>query len=245
MVYYVFDLDQTLVGDIGPFNKYLEQLEAQRINTSSRNIYTIFVQKIANQEASNNPIGLLRPGILSFMKQISDEKTKGLCQGAVIYSNNSYLKNLEFVRDVIEMVLGKTLFCACIERHHPTRPGPDKTNNPPKTFDELKNILLNEKACNANETLEPKDIVFFDDIHDHQLRKELPKTNYNHVEAYTKKPNLSMIHTLYNQALLEIKQIGGRFNYTYKNRLKQKKEQRKRRYQQKKSKKNKRSTNRI
>ena len=207
MVYYVFDLDQTLIGDIGPFTDYLENFKDQELSNPP-NAYTYFVKLIADQEASENPIGLLRPEILKFMNQIAKQNEARICQGAVIYSNNSYLKSLEFVRDIIHTYLGvKNLFCACIERHHAGRPGHNITNNPPKSFEELKKILLDENICNVTQNLQLKDIIFFDDRQEkHTIYNEFQSLNltqnYIQVEEYKAPYEINRSNKSYEDLIL-------------------------------------------
>jgi hypothetical protein len=261
MVYFVFDLDQTLV-DIGEslYNKLYTIHK-----TKSNEIYQSFVYECAEQETGSNPIGLLRPGLVQspflpegfvpYMDQILALYQKGICQGVILYSNNGYLPCLTFIKDLIHTILNiETPFiCQCIHRSYPGRP---KSNDPSKTWEELHRIVTNLDDPNNFCTIanfEPSNVVMFDDRPDHLIRSELG-ANYIHVAPYTIKSNREQFlekDIITIQAALDrytssspIK-LGGSFNYTRKNWLKQRKEQRKRKYRKKSNKKKKKAKNRI
>jgi hypothetical protein len=145
------------------------------------------------------------------------------------------------------------LICQCIHRSYPGRP---KSNDPSKTWEELHRIVTNPDDPNNFCTItnfEPSNVVMFDDRPDHLIRSELG-ANYIPVAPYTIKSNKEQIlekDTTTIQAALDkytssspIK-LGGSFNYTRKNWLKQRKEQRKRKYRKKSNKKKKKIKNRI
>jgi len=180
MVYFVFDLDSTL-ADIAPVYFYLELLK--RLESTSYNMgiiaYKHFVDVILERETNlRNPLYILRPRILDIFTDIYGLKQMRRCEGVVIYSNNGYLPCLEFVRDLIEQFLGvKKLICTCVYLRDK-----DRKDGSKKTWRDLKRILVDR--CDANPSLGPESVVFFDDLPDHVLRNQLPPENYIHVEAY-------------------------------------------------------------
>ena len=263
MAYFVFDLDLTL-ADI-PLEVYNELSIIQQvpINADRQHRYNEYVKFIAGDELNiitNSVIqnGMLRPEIIPYMVQILNLKLRGRCKGIVIYSNNRDLINLEFVRDVlIECIRRSTedipidtirsLFCLCIHRLYPGRP--TNTMNPPKTWPELRDIMLdNREACDITGSIFPEDIYFFDDMR-HTIASQLPPNHYFQVVPYNKDGvNANVIKNIVDSDLQSFQVAidavgssslgGGRYKHTMKNRLKQKKQMRKRKY----SKKNKRKS---
>jgi hypothetical protein len=262
MVYFVFDLDQTLV-DIGD-QLFTKLYRLQKLN--SNELYQSFVYECADQETGSNPIGFLRPGLvrspflpegfIPYMDQILALYQKGICQGVILYSNNGFLPCLTFIKDLIHTILNidTPLICQCIHRSYPGRP---KSDDPSKTWEELHRLVTNpndpENTCTIH-NFELSNVIMFDDRPDHIIRHELG-ANYIHVAPYTIKSNREQylekdVATIqsalnrYDSSSLFI-QFGGSFNYTRKNWLKQKKEQRKRKYRKKSNKKKKKAKNRI
>jgi len=180
MVYFVFDLDSTL-ADISPIYFYLELLV--RLSSVSvhmaRTAYKHFLQEILEREANpRNPLYILRPRILDKFIDIKGLIQMKRCEGVAIYSNNGYLPCLEFVRDLIhEFLETNDIICTCIYLRDR-----DRRDGSKKTWRDLKDILVDR--CGADPSLGPESVVFFDDLPDHDLRKQLPPENYIHVEAY-------------------------------------------------------------
>ena len=143
----------------------------------------------------------------------------------------------ETMKDVDEELL-KRFFCLCIHRLYPGRP--QTTDNPPKTFEELETIMLaNKEACRiTGSTISPKDIYFFDDmVPRHRIETEL-KDHYFQVLPYKRnRTNIERLKasdkTTFQRAISMVRisaVSGGYYNYTMKNRIKQKKQQRKHKY---------------
>jgi len=187
MVYFVFDLDQTLAD--------LEDADYKTITTYKNNseLYPKLVKEYAERETGPDPIGLLRfglvrspflpPGFKPYMEQILQLKQLGICQGVIIYSNNGCLECLHFVKDVIHMILGvNDLFCQCIHRKYPGRPY-SQIGNPPKTWTELKMLVETANTSCAINRFVPENVVFFDDLPDHKLRLQ-PRLTYVTVLPY-------------------------------------------------------------
>jgi len=266
MAYFVFDLDLTL-ADI-PMEVYneLSIIQQVSVNANRQHRYNEYVKVIADDELkilTNSVIqnGMLRPEIIPYMVQILNLKLRGRCKGIIIYSNNRDLINLEFVRDVlIECIRRSTedipidtirsLFCLCIHRLYPGRP--TNTMNPPKTWPELRDIMMdNREACDITESLSPEDIYFFDDmIPRHTIAFQIPRDQYFQVIPYHRdKPEnykdikesdvFSFEKVIYKLGYETNSLGGGIYRHTMKNRLKQKKQMRKHKYSKKNKRKNK------
>ena len=178
MVYYVFDLDNT-IGDFYTTFYLVSDLRSDTISEHRQIIlkppeeiipniqkaYKYFVHQIAIREKSNNPIGLLRPGIIDIMKMINIQKLTGTCRGVILYSNNGNLETLEFARDIIHDALQtRTLILDCIHLHHPYRNKEVRKineNASPKKWATIQKILTEGKCKAINP--KPEEVVFFDD----------------------------------------------------------------------------------
>jgi hypothetical protein len=57
----------------------------------------LFVKRVVEEENSNTPLGILRPGILPIMEKLHSLKKRGKLTSIIIYSNNKCLPCLEFV----------------------------------------------------------------------------------------------------------------------------------------------------
>lgn len=213
MSYIVFDLDATL-AELDPIFYFLCDLRhdsmtdivpPEELATPLDIAYKSLVQQIADIEASQFPIGLLRPGILDVMSDLNELKKAGLVKGVIIYSNNGYLSNLELVRDIIHAYLKvDDLFCdliywghkdRTIEHTEPRRPGAAN-----KTWEVLSNILVNG-PCKADASITPKQVYFVDDQLHPNLMQKLKGRNYKIVEPYTFKASFERLAEIYKNAL--------------------------------------------
>lgn len=211
MSYVVFDLDQTLadVRTVSYFlvsftlksyiveNKpYLTDYFTDELDDQLARAYAIFVERIAREEQSAQPLGILRPGILEIMKQISTMES--IVKGVAIYSNNQYLPNLRFVRDIIHHSIGKPIIGSCIHWGHPYRSN-DRMSSMTKTWITLQAILIDQGAPH---TLTGDRVFFFDDQNHPQLRVEL---HYYQVPEYYSDRTLDRIAAIYLTSLEEAK----------------------------------------
>jgi len=191
MVHFVFDLDATL-ADV-TFIYYciiaLRNRDAHPalLGDLETNVaYALFVQDVLSAERSATPLGVLRPGVLSVMEKLHAMKKKGLVTSVTIYSNNQYLPNLEFVRDVIHAHVGsKHLISQCIHWNHPLR-NQERSLYPhlyPKTWNGLLTILSQTSPNGSYRRIMAKDVFFFDDMDHIDLQNTL-QANYYKVPAY-------------------------------------------------------------
>ena len=211
MSYVVFDLDETLADltlvyhflmslrikdhilETQPYMIYFFPLEEQ-LNRA----YERFVEQILKEELSANPLGILRPGLLPIMKQLAALKQKGAVKGVVIYSNNSHLPSLHFVKDIIELHTGP-LFDDCIHWLHPSRD--DDKVNPfvMKSWSTLSRIL-HEGPTHAPFHLSPHHVYFFDDLNHMDLVHAL-KEQYYQVPAFHSFASVDRISDIYAESL--------------------------------------------
>ena len=184
-MYFVFDLDGTLA------NLYSEFYFVMSLQNSTN--YVKFINKIAEIEASPNPLGILRPGILYVM-----EKLHKLKSNVMIYSNNGNIESLEFVKDVIHAHLKGNLIKKCIHLDHSLRSIVPKNSMYDKTWEELKHIL---ETFNTN--VEPNEVYFFDD----REHKNLFNVNYILVPEYTFVASFNRIAEIYKTITNDVKTI--------------------------------------
>jgi len=203
MAHFVFDLDATLADLTMVYHCVaalrvhhpLSQAPTTVLAPASvpvlETAYALFVKKILAQ----NTLGILRPGLLDVMKKLHLMKRRGLVASVIIYSNNHYLPNLEFVRDLIHAHVGSNrLISQCIHWDHPLR-NQERTLFPqlyPKTWNGLCAILLHT----VHGTLPmAKDVLFFDDMDHIDLQNTL-QSNYYKVPAYQATlPLQPLLHT--------------------------------------------------
>ena len=218
--YFIFDMDETLAELYSVYyfiaslrlKETLERVnkdEANNIpeslNTSLNKAYNKFVEDVLSEEISNEPLGILRPGVLDVMKRLYNLQKQGLVKHVLIYSNNGHLQSLEFIRDLIHKHLGTNkLIMDCIHWHHPMRDEerlirPGAAN---KTWNVIKNIMVNG-LCNAPSDLGPDNVFFFDDL-DHKDLQNALGNNYYKVPAYNFKASFDRIADIYKEALLSL-----------------------------------------
>lgn len=209
MVYLVFDMDATLT-DLSSIHVLLWELEDREHNILINEIYKLLIKKVLALELSDKPLGILVPGILDIMKEAKRCKDAGKVEGVVIYSNNSVSTSLCFIRDLIHSYLkSNDLIVDLIHRGHPTRylAGEElqtaAPNTFPKTWKTLKRILI-EGPAKAPKTIEPKDVIFIDDVLHTDLRRELPLKNYVHIAPYIFRCSFDNVANIYLDCLDEL-----------------------------------------
>ena len=213
MSYVVFDLDETMADltvahpfllslrikdHILEFHPYMIYFFPTALETMLDQAYETFVERVLKAELSAEPLGILRPGLLPIMKQLAALKRKGLVRGVVIYSNNSHLQSLKFVKDVIELYTGP-LICDCIHWLHTSREA-DKTN--PyimKSWSTLARIM-HEGPCRAPKNLSPKNVYFFDDQQHVDMESALNEQYYR-VPPYHSFTSVDRLSELYGSVI--------------------------------------------
>jgi hypothetical protein len=217
MAYVVFDLDETLAHlhttyyfiaslrqkeDVMSVRAYLLSFLSRDFFDQVENAYRKLVEFVRQEEASEIPLGILRPGVLEIMKELKVLQQKGKVAYVVIYSNSRYLPHLEFVRDIIHShVKSTTLIGDCIHWDHPGRLQDKITPGITKSWVTLKDILV-QGPCKAQETLEPKDVYFFDDLQHMDLAMHL-KEQYYQVPPYNYIVSFDRLSELYAAAVKE------------------------------------------
>jgi len=196
-MYFVFDLDATLADMSAPyhfisslrlpFTKILPVNLAKELDAA----YKLFVERILQKEPS---LGILRPGILTIMEKLESLKKRGYLTTVIIYSNNSHLPSLEFVRDLINKHVGSKLISECIHWEHPIRNN-EKELYPgmyPKTWNTLSRII--------GQRVTKKDVFFFDDLKHPDLYSAL-KENYYKVPPYKFHAPVAEIADIFKSAI--------------------------------------------
>lgn len=218
MSYFIFDMDETLAELYSVYyfiaslrlqetlSEYLRMNVDNKTRKSLEKAYDIFVEKVYEEETSLQPLGILRPGILGIMKHIHRLKNKGVIKGVVIYSNNSHLESLEFIRDLIyadlNLDFNNDFISECVHYNHPMRLS-EKNTSPigSKTWKTLKDILINSN-CAASNTLEADRVFFFDDLAHPDLQYNLG-ANYYKVPAYGFKASFDRLSDIFVSSLVE------------------------------------------
>ena len=208
----VFDLDATL-ADLSSVYYFLAVLTQHKplqknqfliepLDPMMPKAYDYFVQRIV-QEETETRLGLLRPGILEMMGALYRLKKEQKIQGVLIYSNNSHLESVYFVRDVIHVYYPR-LISDCIHWMHPKRNTDRIAYNQSngrisKTWATLKDIMINGPT-KASPFLEPSEVHFFDDLMHRDLKRALDKT-YHQIEPYVFKASFDRLAHLFLSSL--------------------------------------------
>jgi hypothetical protein len=215
MKYLVFDLDQTLADvslvyyfllsltikdHITECRQYMLSYFPDDLDNQLKEAYQLFVERIAEAEASEQPLGILRPGILKIMKQIHTMKDD--ITHVAIYSNNQYLPSIEFVRNIIHRVHRASIIGTCIHWNHPKR-RVDHESQPfvTKTWDALRSIIADyDPSCHFI----PKHVYFFDDQNHIHLQMTLGE-NYYKVPIYKTHDSTDRIAEIFTSCLIDAK----------------------------------------
>lgn len=202
MVYFIFDLDETLAELYSVYYFAISlRLDKAALELNLDKAYKYFVEDVLLAEISNEPLGILRPGILGVMKKLKDLQRLGKIKNVLIYSNNGDIKSLEFIKDLIHLYVGGGLIKECIHRNHHMRVN-ERVNAPHlinKTWNVLRNIMINGNTRAAT-NLVASDVYFFDDLDHPDLRKKLG-INYYKVPRYSFKASLDRIGEIYKNAI--------------------------------------------
>jgi len=202
MVYFIFDLDETLAELYSVYYFAISlRLESSLLALNLDKAYQYFVRDVLLAEISSEPLGILRPGILGVMKKLKDLQKLDKIKNVLIYSNNGDIKSLEFIKDLIHLYVGGGLIKECIHRNHHMR-ADERVNAPHlinKTWNVLRNIMINGNTRAAT-NLDVRDVYFFDDLDHPDLRKKLG-INYYKVPRYSFKASLDRIGEIYKNAI--------------------------------------------
>lgn len=224
MSYFIFDLDHTLANLYSVYYFLLslrikQHIQEYRIPISHQDqydlddisphldkAYDLFVQRILADELSPyHPIGIIRPGILPIMKHIHHLKNKGTIKHVLIYSNNSSLYCLQFIKDLIQLYVKSNRFLSdLIHWYHPMREKEisSSANYVGKDWDTLRTILINSPSIQASDTLSGSNIYFFDDMLHKELSDSL-KGNYYKVPPYSYKASIEKITMIYKSVIYD------------------------------------------
>jgi hypothetical protein len=213
MRYVAFDLDQTL-ADVTLVHLFLISLTMKtyleehkpymvayfptELEEQLKKAYQLFVNRIAMEERSMRPLGIVRPGMIGIMRQI--HKMKSAIKGVVIYSNNRYLPSLVLAQDIIHRAIGHPIIDSCIHWHHQCRQSDHETQpSITKSWGTLKAVLIDQ---GAPLDLSPDRVLFFDDQDHIQLQSAL-QTNYYKVPIYQTHDSFDRISAIYIKCLEE------------------------------------------
>lgn len=224
MFYFIFDLDHTLANLYSVYYFLLslrikqhiqeyhipishqDQYDLDDISPHLDKAYDLFVQRILADELSpHHPLGILRPGILPIMKHIHHLKNKGTIKHVLIYSNNSSLYCLEFIKDIIQSyVKSDRLLSDLVHWYHPMRE--EEISSSPnyvgKDWNTLRDILIKSQPIQASDPISPSQIYFFDDMNHISLSDSL-QTHYVKVPPYTYKASIEKITMIYKSVIYD------------------------------------------
>jgi hypothetical protein len=185
MYYLAFDLDGT-IGNFLPIWKLLCPLrqDTHFVNFPNEIIppisnelkwdldiaYAAFVKRIVEAETSTRPLGLFRPGIFKVFEEVSKLRKKDIVKGVIMYTNNSSPPLFNFASDALTYHNGGKVFDDILDYRHPLRIKAPHRQLPPtdKRWAELKHLLTESKS-KAPTTIQPTDVMFFDDMHHYDL----------------------------------------------------------------------------
>ncbi len=214
MAWFVFDMDETLGHLFTPFYMLCFFKTKDSFSNLRRNLspelaeplgraYARFVDRVAATEASDTPLGIVRPGLLPVMARLAELKDKGVIRGVMIYSNNGHLPSVQFMRDVIHSAIGRQdLICDAVYLMHPGRRAEQFTQYgrtyANKTWAVVKSIL-ESGPCGATDVT-PKTVYFVDDANHPDLQRVL-KTKYIQPKPYKYKTPVSTLIPYFQEAL--------------------------------------------
>ena len=214
MVYLAFDMDGT-IGEFTILKQLLcifnqpayfimepekTQLPDEQIKHMLSSAYTNFVNRIIAEETGPTPLGVFRPGVFKLFQEIHKLRISGMVKGVIIYSNNRTESLVEFIKDVLNTVVGAPVIDTVFFRFSKQRTDTNRAMaNPEKTWAEIKQLLL---SIGAPEELKPNDVLFFDDIIHADLKEKLG-INYIHVEKYVHNPPMVELLKVYRAAVIE------------------------------------------
>lgn len=218
MKYFVFDMDEAIAELYSAFY-FITSLRipsviqyeypqyqfavSESMKRQLGDAYRHFVKAVVKEETSYKPLGIIRPGVLHVMKMLYQLQKSNKIAYVMIYSNNSSLPCLEFIRDVIHEYLGTTnLIRECAYRGHPLR---TELFAHDKTWDSLKRVLI-EGNCKAPSTLGPEDVHFFDDLHHDDLKRAMGR-QYHQVPPYEFKASYERLSDLYGDAIRNVRML--------------------------------------
>lgn len=193
-LYYAFDLDGTL-SDIHDLNDYLDFFRINISNNRRQNLnaaYDIFIKKIVEktnkQECTLFNLDMI---FLIMRENVSD---------AVIYSNNSDPNVLVFVKDVIEGLVERPVFCYLMHWDHDLRKNEIVRGDPGnarKTW-----LVLKRAFAECGHDVKPEQVFYFDDQEHPDLRR---KVNYTKVKEYRTDLDLNneLIRKIFYESLQE------------------------------------------
>ena len=213
----VFDLDATLadLSSVYYFLAVLTQKKPKK-NVSKRadflvepldpmmpKAYDYFVQRIVQEESTETPLGILRPGSLEVMGALYRLKKEQKVQGVLLYSNNSHPESLYFIRDLIHVYYPR-LISDCIHWLHPRRQADriaysTSHGSISKRWATLKDIMVHGPT-KATPWVESTDVHFFDDLLHSDLKLALGK-NYHHITPYEFKASFDRLKPLFLSSL--------------------------------------------
>jgi hypothetical protein len=215
MRYVAFDLDQTLADMtfvhlfllsltmrhyLEEYKPYMVAYFPTELEEQLKKAYQLFVHRLAAEEKSARPLGIIRPGMIGIMRQI--HKMKSTIKRVVIYSNNRYLPNLLLVQDIIHRAIGHPIIDSCIHWYHPCRQSDHETQATiTKSWGTLKAILIDQ---GAPLDLSPDRVLFFDD-QDHVNLQSALQTNYYKVPNYQTGDIFDRISSIYMSCMEEAK----------------------------------------
>lgn len=220
MVYLAFDLDGT-IGNFLPVWKLLCPLRQKEHFTNLPAIvvppisetlqweidiaYSAFVKLVAKAETSDSPLGLFRPGIFKVFDEVKRLRKKGIVEGVIMYTNNSSPPLYNFASDVLKYYIGGEVFDDILHYRHALRIKAPYSSLPPadKRWAELKHLLVESKV-KAPPTVEPTQVMFFDDMHHYDLMHILgAHDNYVKVSEYKYVPENHKLTNIFLTALME------------------------------------------
>lgn len=136
------------------------------LKTRLDDAFRLFVKCIAEKERQQPPLGLIRPSMITLVKQLYELKQVGAVKAVVIYSNNGNLSLLHLAGHVLETLADAPgLFCNYVHWYHPLRKNEVVPGNPGAA---TKTLAILKKAfqtglCTPAE-ISDEDVYFFDDL---------------------------------------------------------------------------------
>jgi hypothetical protein len=201
-------------------------VEMENFEKSLGEAYHRFVALCTEKEASENPIGILRPGLLPMMRRFHLLQEMGYLRGIFLYSNHPFLPALHWVRDMIHLYIGAdSLILDSIHGDHPIRTAEEKgeEGERKKTWETVKRMMesfpsstsstsspsspsstsTSSTSPSSASSVSPHHVFYMDDQKHEDLIQTLGE-NVIQVSPYTFRASSDHIGELYRQAVQDV-----------------------------------------
>ena len=178
-----FDMDECM-AQLGVLYYFLSGLP-----THSPEILKETTELLAEKEKTGE-IWILRPAFRELLPMLGTAYKSGALKGVILYSNNGSQTMVEFVGDLMEAHAGEKMVVARLSASWPEeRKGATLS----------KNLEFLQKHVSSS--ISHENLLFFDDLPDHELSRQLVKGHYVQVAPYNNQMSVEFLKSLFSEYL--------------------------------------------